>query len=1041
MPASYTFLPWVRQGVVSAITDKDTPDAQLKSRVQMSVAAHLNNNPNSDAKIMVRVYGPGDVTGFDARQVIRTEPQHLTTDFEPNYLPAIEFDRPDFPWLFTPAAANDYQQLRPWICLIVVEKREDNLKIDPSRPLPVLRAIAKDELPDLSESWAWAHVQVAGSLEADAFQKPERNLSRLLCPLRLEPNKSYYACVVPTFEAGRKAGLGEPVQDGSGEADEILKPAWENNTGEIELPIYYHWEFATSAAGDFESLVWLLQHRNLSSKEVGTREVQVENPDPGDPQATPPVPPYWPEIGKIPLEGALRAYQGQAQNQDDPLKPLQDNEDYKEFQEKLRLLLNKPEDPQSSATLPPGLPIAPPIYGHWHAAQRTIPDGTRDVTWLRDLNLNPSHRAVASIGTYIVQEQQEQLMGSAWDQLGEIEKANQILRQAQLAVAAGTVIYQQDLAALDEGTFFAVTGATHSRVLSGPPGSKTVSASTRDSRLPQAVAQGAFRRLIRPRGPLARRLVAYGGLNLARLVQRLNNGEINIVPQPVPPLGMVTMDEVFKASGRTQDRFCAVTSGFLEQVILVEFPPPNMVDSLNQILAGLDQLLGSSPPDDVRNHLVQARQNLVQCRESLLTSPISLKYLHMALDSFSAARTELIDAMGSTADPSLYDAIDQLRFALDRIISPQQTQRLLFGIVAAEHQQDMEPCDRPGPQLKPRLDLIAIKNTILDQLNPGTTIKARIKSRIIAPPNWNLDQRFEPIMAAPEFPTPMYKPLAALSQDLILPGLERVPPNTITLLEDNPRFIEAYMIGLNHEMSRELLWREFPTDQRGTYFRQFWDPRGKVPQPTTPTEREAAKDIRPVTDATVWKDANRLGDNMRGGGGKGQIVLLIRGDLLRRYPRATIYAAEAKWSTAQQGKRNPTTNERYPIFQGQLSPDITFLGFDLDPAIAVGSSSPAEGKPGWFFVLQQQPTEPRFGLDETPPGERRGTWRDLSWQDVKLTDNYPYIRLADGLKNTFPIPTTSPNVIWGSNSNGAALAFITLQAPFRAAIHASDLLS
>ena len=24
-------------------------------------------------------------------------------------------------------------------------------------------------------------------------------------------------------------------------------------------------------------------------------------------------------------------------------------------------------------------------------------------------------------------------------------------------------------------------------------------------------------------------------------------------------------------------------------------------------------------------------------------------------------------------------------------------------------------------------------------------------------------------------------------------------------------------------MSSELLWREYPTDQRGTFFRQFWD--------------------------------------------------------------------------------------------------------------------------------------------------------------------------------------------------------------------------
>lgn len=33
------------------------------------------------------------------------------------------------------------------------------------------------------------------------------------------------------------------------------------------------------------------------------------------------------------------------------------------------------------------------------------------------------------------------------------------------------------------------------------------------------------------------------------------------------------------------------------------------------------------------------------------------------------------------------------------------------------------------------------------------------------------------------------------------------------------RLPKSYMVGLNHEFARELLWREYPTDQRGSYFR------------------------------------------------------------------------------------------------------------------------------------------------------------------------------------------------------------------------------
>ena len=57
-------------------------------------------------ELTVHLYGPGDVIGIDPRHVIRTEPRDQTVNFEPNYLAGIEFDYPDFPWLFTPAAAT-----------------------------------------------------------------------------------------------------------------------------------------------------------------------------------------------------------------------------------------------------------------------------------------------------------------------------------------------------------------------------------------------------------------------------------------------------------------------------------------------------------------------------------------------------------------------------------------------------------------------------------------------------------------------------------------------------------------------------------------------------------------------------------------------------------------------------------------------------------------------------------------------------------------------------------------------------------------------
>jgi len=54
----------------------------------------------------------GDVTGIDPRHIVRTDPPDGTPNYEPNYLAGIEFDHPDFIWLFTPAAPNG-NRLRP----------------------------------------------------------------------------------------------------------------------------------------------------------------------------------------------------------------------------------------------------------------------------------------------------------------------------------------------------------------------------------------------------------------------------------------------------------------------------------------------------------------------------------------------------------------------------------------------------------------------------------------------------------------------------------------------------------------------------------------------------------------------------------------------------------------------------------------------------------------------------------------------------------------------------------------------------------------
>jgi hypothetical protein len=253
-------------------------------------------------------------------------------------------------------------------------------------------------------------------------------------------------------------------------------------------------------------------------------------------------------------------------------------------------------------------------------------------------------------------------------------------------------------------------------------------------------------------------------------------------------------------------------------------------------------------------------------------------------------------------------------------------------------------------------------------------------------------------MAAPVIPTPMIGPLLELGQELLLPGIADVPRNTIAIVEPNSAFIEAYMVGLNHEMGRELLWRGFPTDQRGTVFAHFWDRRGSVSTATAPVPDQ---DIPPIHK---WRDQagdlTALGTNMDHGAAD-LVVLLIRGDLLQRYPRTNIYSQRARWQrdgraaweTGAGGDvlfeddrplREPVPllddrawelYARFPVFRAQALADITFLGIPLPNEEVHGldsrkvTATTSDTDAGWYVVLEEQPTEPRFG--GTPPANLR----------------------------------------------------------------------
>jgi hypothetical protein len=130
-------------------------------------------------------------------------------------------------------------------------------------------------------------------------------------------------------------------------------------------------------------------------------------------------------------------------------------------------------------------------------------------------------------------------------------------------------------------------------------------------------------------------------------------------------------------------------------------------------------------------------------------------------------------------------------------------------------------------------------------------------------------------------------------------------------------------------------------------------------------------------------------------------------------------------------------DERHPLFRGTLKPDVTFLGFNLTDAEALGDSP--HDPDGWFFVIQQQPTEPAFGLDIAdfvkPLADPPTSWNDLSWRHFANTEEELQALSHVSTSKVFP---AIDQVKWGKNS--AHQAFITLQRPVRIAIHAKKMI-
>ena len=895
MSARQRFLPWLRSGLATGAAAGTVP---------VRVTA-TDGSRSADVPFTLRLPGPGDIVGLDQRQIIRMDPEPHTADFETDRFAAVELDEPALPWLFspdpTPAPGDALGRIRPWLCLVVV--RRDRAELVARDPLPVLTVrSAAEELPDLGESWAWAHAQVADvgePLERVLAERPELTLSRLVCPRRLEPGRSYLACVVPAFEAGCRAGLGDPPGGGTAPAWPTPPPA------DVRLPVLHSWEFATGPAGSFAELVGRLAPRVLPG-DVGRRLLDVSAAGSGLPERPGAV---------LALECALRSPGWR-----DPGWPAGLRED---FERALRAQLEAPPGVADAV-------VTPPVYGELQRPRgpaKRVPGPQDSPAWLRELNLDPRHRVAAALGAHVVQHDQEALVASAWDQLGALELANQLLRQAQLARAAAAAAHDR-LRALPAEAALRVTGPAHSRVRVGAAGEApgrgvpTLLGTVERSALPDAVLSGPFRRAFRPLGPLGRRLTdAPAADPAAGLVQKLAADTVKVAIQE-PPVGAVPFDAV------GAPRLATLTA---------RIPSKDTAKGWRKI----DGAAG----DDPLAHPFKPRAHVALSRAA---AP--------GADSEPVARTAFAGQAALAAMMPSRPRDDYEQPGAGETYLEEQAERWMrlaginkrFRDAAGELQAHLAALPRRSAATADPLQLGRVSETLLKaggQLDPETAV-AREALPLVPPPGGQPDA-LAPRRIEISFPQPLGAALERLAPEFVLGDADTIPVDSIGLVEANPRFIESFLAGANHELSRELRWRGVPVPLGGTFFRRFWDVRATGPGAAVPS------DIPPIAE---W---NRpLGEHAIRVGGTGMLVLVVRGELMRRHPGAVVYAVRAA------APDRLGSEERYPELRGRLEPDLTYAGFGLTLAEARGGGA----DPGWFFVIQEQPTAPRFGPVPGAPG-------------------------------------------------------------------------
>ncbi|RIY05812.1 hypothetical protein D0T11_19775 [Hymenobacter rubripertinctus] len=1070
-----SFLPWVRHKLSQTAGPADGSLRPILP-LQLTLAVEGGAPSTEQVTVPLELYGPGDVVGLTPAAVLRTTPRPDTQSFSPLQLASIEFREEDLPWRYSPEAVTATNQVRPWCFLLVLEESEFSALPQGAAPLPGITVKTGVPLPDFNQLPLLAHVQVNRVLDTSSAtaveeflsgplqQNPALAFSRLFSPRRLRENTRYVAFLLPTYEVGRQAGRGLPIT-----ATEATASAWpalatDLSTAEPrEFPVYHQWSFQTGADSDFESLARRLTP--TSTALTGVNQLSITTPlgaGSGAPAAyTLDLPGVLEPLGTTttPLPGPVAESLYQA------LAP----------------------------GFVPGLVgsggrpvVAPPLYGRAYLPSATLSDpagGNALAAWPEQANLDPRYRVVAAMGSQLVQEQQQEYVQRAWDQVQDVLVANLNLRGLQFGLETSAALRRQHLPTVVASAAPNLGRAEDTALRSSSLVADTAEASTlpgglanyglqltalaqprvrlaatglsaretiRRSNVPLGAFSPTFRRLLRPFGPYQ--------VNLA-------GRPLRPTQQPSPeteqaPLGPGTSlrqrDELLSRLQSGQVRASAPKDQLirayqfddtaLNGLLADEQAVPTVLRVLDE--QGYRQITDAqlltefgAAFSDLRTQTrfrtidpVQPRLDLSALKSGMVAGTDPERVLpsraQQALTTVSKFITGDFESADFAAEDFLVDAV----LEGVTIVPPQPLPSPVPQGLTRETSGEAGPVAVSKPSGGEEAALSASLTGTVSPLQAPT----------FGPP-------IKPVQVAPVFQDALGEQLRRRHPELLLPGLADFPADTVALMQINRAFIEAYLLGANHALGSELLWRGFPVDLRASYFRQFWDVSDylntlPVAAATPAALAQREENLRDVAPLLSW-NGRMLGANPGAGPGA-QVVMVIRAELLHRFPNTVICAQPAQQigeTDIYEPDQTPART-RYPVYRLPVGQDLVALAFDLTPAEALGNNTAQSS--GYFFTLLERPGEPQFGLDETSPAYATSTdpnappvklrsWNDLSWDylGVAAGDNLLILPTGKPEVDTDTYPGPVPRV-----RNSAELAYALFQQPVMVAIAARQLL-